>query len=113
VEVRVRLAEWVPPVGGALSRYTSTWEVHATGAHRPEEAEWCPERSKKQEAAEARGRGDAKQPRRRAGRQSARRGGGSGSDPLGRRAFASCVGIIGIAGSVYFWREHSSRLCEL
>jgi hypothetical protein len=30
----VRLAEWVPPVGGALSRHTSTWEVHATGAHR-------------------------------------------------------------------------------
>jgi hypothetical protein len=29
----VRLAEWVPPVGGALSRHTSTWEVHATGAH--------------------------------------------------------------------------------
>jgi hypothetical protein len=38
---RVRLAEWVPPVpsgrcevGGALSRYTSTWEVHATGVQR-------------------------------------------------------------------------------
>jgi hypothetical protein len=30
----VRLAEWVPPVGGALSRHTSTWEVHATGVHR-------------------------------------------------------------------------------
>jgi hypothetical protein len=30
----VRLAEWVPPVGGALSRYISTWEVHATRAHR-------------------------------------------------------------------------------
>jgi hypothetical protein len=25
---------WVPPVGGAPSRHTSTWEVHATGAHR-------------------------------------------------------------------------------
>jgi hypothetical protein len=29
-----RLAEWVPPVGGALSRHTSTGEVHATGVHR-------------------------------------------------------------------------------
>jgi hypothetical protein len=25
---------WVPPVGGAPSRHTSTWEVHATGVHR-------------------------------------------------------------------------------
>jgi hypothetical protein len=24
----------VPPVGGALSRHTSTWEVHAAGVHR-------------------------------------------------------------------------------
>jgi hypothetical protein len=29
----VRLAEWVPPVGGALSRHTSTWQVQAAGAH--------------------------------------------------------------------------------
>ena len=29
-----RLAEWVPPVGGALSRHTNTWEVHAAGVHR-------------------------------------------------------------------------------
>jgi hypothetical protein len=27
-------AEWVSPVGGALSRHTSTWEVHAAGVHR-------------------------------------------------------------------------------
>jgi hypothetical protein len=31
----VRLAEWVPPVGGALSGHTSTWQVQAAGAHRP------------------------------------------------------------------------------
>jgi hypothetical protein len=31
----VRLAEWVSPVGGALSRHTtSTWQVQATGVHR-------------------------------------------------------------------------------
>jgi hypothetical protein len=34
--VGVRLAELVPPVGGALGiRHTGTWEVHATGVHRP------------------------------------------------------------------------------
>jgi hypothetical protein len=27
-------SQWVPPVGGAPSRHTSTWEVHATGVHR-------------------------------------------------------------------------------
>jgi hypothetical protein len=26
----VRLAEWVPPVGGALSRHTSTWQVQSS-----------------------------------------------------------------------------------
>jgi hypothetical protein len=30
----VRLAEWVPPVGGALIRHISTWDVQATGVHR-------------------------------------------------------------------------------
>jgi hypothetical protein len=34
-EVRVRFAEWVPPVGGALSGHTSTWQVQAAGVHRP------------------------------------------------------------------------------
>jgi hypothetical protein len=33
-EVRSTRRVWVPPVGGALSRHTSTWEVHATGVHR-------------------------------------------------------------------------------
>jgi hypothetical protein len=54
----VRLAEWVPPVGGAaLSRHTRTWQVQATGRYIGKatgEAEWCPEASS---------RGDAKQPR--------------------------------------------------
>jgi hypothetical protein len=30
----VRLAERVPPVGGALIRHISTWDVQATGVHR-------------------------------------------------------------------------------
>jgi hypothetical protein len=33
--LNVRLAEWVPPVGGALSGHTSTWQVQAAGVHRP------------------------------------------------------------------------------
>jgi hypothetical protein len=57
-----------------LSRHTSTWEVHATGY--TGEAEWCPEASS---------RGDAKQPRRRAGRRSgAHTGvGWGGQTPMG------------------------------
>jgi hypothetical protein len=34
VLVSVWLTEWVPPVGGAPSKYTSTWEVQADGVHR-------------------------------------------------------------------------------
>jgi hypothetical protein len=54
--LHVRLAEWVPPVGGALGRHTSTWQVQATGytGKATGEAGWCPEASS---------RGDAKQPR--------------------------------------------------
>jgi hypothetical protein len=75
----VRLAEWVPPVGGALSRYTSTWEVHATGGTQAR-----PGGAPKQ-AAEAMpsSRGDA-----RAADRARTQGGGGG---IGRTPLGVCV----------------------
>jgi hypothetical protein len=90
----VRLAEWVPPVGGALSRHTSTWEVHAT-------ANWGtqarPGGAPKQ-AAEAMpsSRGDA----RGADRARTRGGGGGKSDPLRRLHLA--LAFSGFTGSMGF-----------
>jgi hypothetical protein len=54
-DLLVRLAEWVPPVGGALSGHTSTWQAQAAGIHRPSDR-----RGRRPEASS---RGDAKQPR--------------------------------------------------
>jgi hypothetical protein len=76
----VRLAEWVPPVGGALSRHTSTWQVQAASWGTQARPSGAPK-----QAAEAMpsSRGDAKQPRRRAGRRAGAltRGGGGGVYP--------------------------------
>jgi hypothetical protein len=81
-----RLAEWVPPVGGALSRHTSTWEVHATGAHTQARPSGAPK-----QAAEAMpsSQGDARAADR------ARTEGGGGGLPW---AVAACGGNLGVFG---------------
>jgi hypothetical protein len=97
----------VPPVGGAPSGHTSTWQVQAAGVHRPSdrrggEAEWHPEASS---------RGDAKQPRRRARRAGALTRGGIFVPP------GECVSRFEIEGfrststvEIYFLARHSWTL---